>query len=318
MNAPNVSRVLILGGMGFIGQHLTQACRSAGMTVRVADMFLPASEVRQDGVEYVEGDYKDPGFLESILEEIDSIVHLVHDTMILNQECSMDVEFERNVRPAMQLMDMCCSKKIGKFLFVSSGGTVYGNQLSRQPIAESSSTKPISLYGTSKLIIENIGFLYNVQKNLPFIVARPGNAYGPGQKPFRGQGFVATAFASALKGEVLNIFGDGSVVRDYIHARDLADALVAILRFGKLGEAYNIGTSNGVALHTLLNEYITPILEDDGYSLQCQYTPPRGVDVPYNVLSNDKLRRDTNFSPSIELRDGLRETLMWLKNFKLM
>ncbi|WLQ17383.1 NAD-dependent epimerase/dehydratase family protein [Hahella aquimaris] len=318
MNTPEASRVLILGGMGFIGQHLTQACRSAGMIVRVADMFLPAPEARQDGVEYVDGDYKDSEFLQSILEEVDSVVHLVHDTMILNQECNMDVEFERNVRPAMHLMDMCCVKKIKKFLFVSSGGTVYGDQLNRQPIVENSSTKPISLYGTSKLIIENIGFLYNIQKNLPFIVARPGNAYGPGQKPFRGQGFVATAFASALKGEVLNIFGDGSVVRDYIHARDLADALVAILRFGKLGEAYNIGTSNGVALHTLLNEYITPILEDDGYTLQCQYTPPRGVDVSYNVLSNDKLRRDTNFSPIIELSDGLRETLMWLKNFNLM
>ncbi|WP_431688715.1 NAD-dependent epimerase/dehydratase family protein [Hahella sp. NBU794] len=318
MNTPKASRVLILGGMGFIGQHLTLACRSAGMIVRVADMFLPAPEVRQDGVEYIDGDYKDSEFLQGILEEVDSVVHLVHDTMILNQECNMDVEFERNVRPAMHLMDMCCAKKIKKFLFVSSGGTVYGHRLNHQPIVESSTTKPISLYGTSKLIIENIGFLYNIQKNLPFIVARPGNAYGPGQKPFRGQGFVATAFASALQGEVLNIFGDGSVVRDYIHVRDLADALVAILRFGKLGEAYNVGTSKGVALHTLLNEYITPILEDDGYSLQCQYTPPRGVDVPYNVLSNDKLRRDTSFAPSIELHDGLRETLMWLKNFNLV
>jgi UDP-glucose 4-epimerase len=211
-------------------------------------------------------------------------------------------------------MDLCSSLGVAKMVFLSSGGTVYGNRLSSQAITEDGVVHPISVYGTSKLMIEHIGFLYHAQKNLPLVAARPSNAYGPGQQPFRGQGFVATAFASALEGRPLTVFGDGSVVRDYIHIRDLADAIVALLRFGRSGEAYNIGNGRGLSLRTLLDDYITPILAADGYALDCQSAPARGVDVAYNVLANDKLLRDTGFRPRIGLEDGLRETWAWLKD----
>jgi UDP-glucose 4-epimerase len=312
--APDASRVLLIGGMGFLGRHLARSCLAAGMTVRVADVASPAADSVELGVEYLQGDYCDPLFLRQIVEGADRVVHLVHDAMLLNLDCNMDIEFERNIRPAMRLMDLCSSLGVAKMVFLSSGGTVYGNRLSSQAITEDGVVHPISVYGTSKLMIEHIGFLYHAQKNLPLVAARPSNAYGPGQQPFRGQGFVATAFASALEGRPLTVFGDGSVVRDYIHIRDLADAIVALLRFGRSGEAYNIGNGRGLSLRTLLDDYITPILAADGYALDCQSAPARGVDVAYNVLANDKLLRDTGFRPRIGLEDGLRETWAWLKD----
>jgi UDP-glucose 4-epimerase len=234
--------------------------------------------------------------------------------MLLNLDCNMDIEFNRNVRPAMKLMEACSAQHVTKLLFLSSGGTVYGNHSLREPITEDSPTHPISLYGTSKLMIEQIGLLYHQQKGLPFIVARPSNAYGPGQLPYRGQGLVATAFASALDNKPLTIFGDGSVVRDFIHVRDIAEALVALIKNGRLGETYNVGTALGTSMKKLVDDYIVPILQEDQHKLNCQYSPARGVDVAYNVISNDKIYRDTGFKPRISLDEGLKETLGWIKN----
>lgn len=305
-------RVLLIGGTGFIGRHLVPACLAAGMHVRIADI-APADGWTEMGVEYIQGDYRAPGLLNRMLDGMDMAVHLAHDTMLLNLDCNMESEFERNIQPAIRLMDACCAHGIKRLLFISSGGTVYGRSLEQRPISEDARTSPISLYGTSKLMIEKIGFLYHAQKDLPFIVARPGNAYGPGQQPFRGQGFIATAMASALEGKSLDIFGDGSVVRDYIHARDLANALISLLRAGKVGEAYNVGTGRGVTLRTLLDEHIVPILAEAGYSLDIRYTPARGVDVPYNVLDVGKIGNGPSFSPAMDLDAGLRETWAWLR-----
>ncbi len=313
MTSENAPCVLLIGGVGFIGHYLVRACRAVGMTVRVADVAVPAADTVEEGVEYLQGDYRDESFLHRILDGTEMVVHLVHDTMLLNLDCNMDVEFERNIRPAMRLMDRCCSSGVVKLVFVSSGGTVYGNNLLHKAIPEDAPTHPISVYGMSKLMIEQIGFLYHVQKGLPFVVARPGNGYGPGQHPFRGQGFVATAFGSSLMGRTLTIFGDGSVVRDYIHAFDIAGALVALLHRGRAGEAYNIGTAKGTSLRMLVEDYITPVLAADGYTLVCKYESDRLADVKYNVLANNKLICDTGFSPRVELADGMRETWEWLK-----
>lgn len=313
MTSISASRVLLIGGSGFLGQHLMRACRVAHMHVRIADVVMPNPDALNHDVEYLQGDYRDPVFLHRIVDGADIVVHLAHDTMLLNLDYSMDIEFERNIRPAMRLMDACCALGVTKVVFVSSGGTVYGNRVVHTPISEDSRTHPISLYGTSKLMIEQIGFLYNIQKSLPFVVARPTNAYGPGQQPFRGQGFVATAFASALEGRPLNIFGDGSVVRDYVHVRDVADALVTLVQVGRPGEVYNVGTAHGTSLRTLLDQYIIPIVGGEGHELCCQYVPARGVDVTHNVVANDKMLRDTGFVPRIRLAEGLRETWAWLK-----
>lgn len=306
-------RALLIGGGGFIGQHLAHACRSAGMVVRIADAAAPADAPHDCNIEYIQGDYREPEFLRRIIDNVDYVVHLVHDSLLINATCNMSVEIEQNMLPAIQLMDICSASCISKFLFVSSGGTVYGNPLLHEPISEDASTHPISVYGTTKLMIEHLGFLYHAQKNLPFIVARPGNAYGQGQLPFRGQGFIATAFASAQLGRPMSVFGDGSVVRDYIHVNDIADALVALLQHGRDGEAYNVGTARGTSLRTLIDDFITPILSTEGRTLICNYEPERRVDVGYNVLSNDKLLCDTGFLPRISLEEGLRNTWEWIK-----
>ena len=305
-------KVLIIGGTGFIGQHLVRACLAAGMRVRIADVAPSNGSWSVMGAEYCQGDYRLQAFLDEVLAGMDMVVHLVHDAMVLNLDCNMEAEFERNIHPAVRLMDACCAHAIKKLLFVSSGGTVYGKTAVNQPIPENTPTNPISLYGASKLMIEKIGFLYHFQKGLPFIVARPSNAYGPGQKPFAGQGFVATAIASAIQGRPLHVFGDGSVIRDYIYVSDLVDALVSLLFKGVVGESYNVGTGVGVSLKDILDKYILPALNKVDVALDVYYEGARSSDVFYNVLDISKISNETSFFPKIGLSFGVEMTCEWL------
>lgn len=307
-------RILLIGGAGFLGAYLARECLRANMAVRVIGRAAAPMRIEKGDYQYFSGDYRNAAFLEPILKSCDMVVHLAHDSIRPSIVSDMSREIEQNIQPAINLISACVHQGIARFVLISSGGTVYGNNSSREPIAEKASTRAITSYGCSKLILEQIGYLSHVQNKLPFIVARPANAYGPGQRPFMGQGLVATAFASALKGQPLNIFGDGSATRDYIHAQDIAEGLLALIQRGQPGETYNIGTAKGIALQTLIDEYINPIAGADGFQLACEYLPARSTDVAYNVLANTKLESHTGFSPKIDLGNGLRETWAWIKH----
>lgn len=312
-----MKRVLLIGGGGFIGRHVAYACMQEKMRVRVVDVFQPATgPVPADGlpehIEVLTGDYGDAAFLRDALEDVDVVVHLAHDAMRMNIECDMPQEYERNILPATRLMEACIEAKVSKFIFVSSGGTVYGNQPVGVPIVESATTRPVSLYGTSKLCIEHIALLYFSQRELPAVVVRPGNAYGAGQAPFRGQGLVPTALASGLSGREVTIFGDGHAVRDYVHVRDIADAIVRLVERGEPGEIYNVGTCIGVSVRELLENHISPVLADAGMILNVSYHQARRADVEYNVLDSSRLTALTGWMPSIGLTEGIGQVLEWL------
>jgi UDP-glucose 4-epimerase len=312
-----MTRVLLIGGGGFIGRHVADACLKANMQVRVADVARPRfAAVPEDGLaqeaQVLVGDYGDPTFLKEALEGVDMVVHLAHDAMRMNVECDMPQEYERNILPATRLMEASIGANVKKFMFVSSGGTVYGNQPIGMPIDESAPTRPVSLYGTSKLCIEHIALLYHGQRGLPAIVVRPGNAYGAGQLPFRGQGLVPTALASAQQGRKVTIFGDGGAVRDYVHVRDIASAIVALLERGTPGEIYNVGNGLGVSVRELLDDYLAPALAKSGVQLNVTYHEARRADVQYNVLDCTKLSDQTGWKPTIALREGVEQSLAWL------
>lgn len=313
-----MTAVVLIGGGGFIGRHVAAACLSSGIDVRIADVHdvkrAPApADGLPDGVEMRVGDYRDHAFLAEVVKGMDAVVHLAHDAMHLNGQCDMAAEYERNILPAVRLMEACLDAAVQRFVFVSSGGTVYGNQPAGTPIKESCQTNPISLYGTAKLSIEHIAQLYFTQRQLPAVIVRPANAYGAGQLPFRGQGLVPTAFASALHNKKVNIFGDGGTVRDYVHVKDIAQGIVHAIRAGRLGSAYNIGSGEGVSTRQILTDYVRPLVESDGLVLDVDYLEARKADVEYNVLDCSKLYDHTGFAPTVPLDWGMRDVWKWLK-----
>ncbi|AGW91655.1 hypothetical protein N234_16620 [Ralstonia pickettii DTP0602] len=309
-----MSKVLLIGGGGFIGSRLALRCLSAGFSVRVADVHVPVAEQRAAGdIEYVAGDFSETSDLDRMLDGVDVVVHLVHKAMLLGLDSSVLPEIQRNVVPAVKLFDRCLDYPHTRLVFVSSGGTVYGDPDERWPLAEDAALRPISVYGTSKSMIEKVLGLYVAQRGLRGIVVRPGNAYGPGQLPFKGQGLIPTVMASALQGKPVTIYGDGTAIRDYVHVDDIARGIVAAIQAGTNGEAYNIGTGRGVSINGLINDHIRPVLATQGLDIDLRYVESRGVDVRYNILNTTKLTRDCGFTAQTRLEEGIAETWDWIR-----
>jgi UDP-glucose 4-epimerase len=198
-----------------------------------------------------------------------------------------------------------------KLIYISSGGTVYG-QSESLPINENHINKPISPYGLTKLTLENYARFYSVTEGLNYCIVRPSNAYGEGQAPFKGQGFIATVIASILKGVPVNIYGSTNVLRDYLYVSDLAYGIFKVLEYGKFGEVYNIGTGIGLSNLDIILK-IQNIIGDTAQPAQFNHYPIRPFDVESNYLDCNKIKAHTGWEPKISIDEGLIKTINWLK-----
>jgi UDP-glucose 4-epimerase len=246
----------------------------------------------------------------TLLDANDEIIHLAYATVPNTSYESPLGDLLENLPATVQLFSEI-AKRNKKLLLVSSGGTVYG-EVDNVPIKETQPTKPISPYGLTKLTIENYARLYSVTKGLDYIVIRPANAYGVGQLPYKGQGFISTAIASIMDNKNVVVFGEKGTVRDYIYVSDIARGIFAALAKGHSGETYNIGSGIGMTNLDLLLR-VKPILEEDGYEVMIQHLPERVFDVRKNILDSSKLTAHTGWKPATSLDNGLLETYKWLK-----
>jgi UDP-glucose 4-epimerase len=186
--------------------------------------------------------------------------------------------------------------------FLSSGGTVYGNPL-RLPVGEDHPTDPITSYGVMKLASEKYIRMYTSLYGVPGRILRCSNVYGEGQPPDRGQGVVAAFLHRALAGQPITVFGDGSVVRDYLYAGDLADLVVRLLGLGPQPDLANVGSGVGTSLKAVVDlvEAVT------GRAVQIEHKPGRRFDIGEIVLDITRLRRLVPFEP-LPIEVGMRRT----------
>lgn len=295
----------LIGGGGLIGRHLIPALRAVGREVIVLDR-RPCPPGFPEG-EYVVGHYGDEASFSRTLARSDEIVDLAYASQPKTSFDDPIADLLDNVPPTVALFQRALnSDRLRRILFVSSGGTVYG-PVSHCPIAEDAPTQPISPYGITKLAIEKYAFMFHRTSGLPVVVVRPSNAYGPGQVPFTGQGFVATAMGFVLQGKPVPVFGEGTV-RDYIYVTDLALGIAAVLDRGKNGEAYNLGTGIGLSNRDVL-EALRPIASAAGFKVEVETLPSRQFDVPVNVLDIAKVANTTGWHPTMSFHEGL--THMW-------
>ncbi len=298
-------RSCLIGGAGLIGSYLTPALLASGRDVVVLDPRGPGC--RLPGADYVIGHYEDADLFARTLAGCDEWIDLAYATQPKTSFEDPLHDLMANVPAAVALFKRALeSDRLSRVLFVSSGGTVYG-PVTQWPIPEMAATQPISPYGITKLTIEKYAFMFHRTRGLPALVVRPGNAYGPGQMPFTGQGFIATAIGSVLRGQPVPVFGGGTAVRDYLYAEDLARGILAVLEHGQPGEAYNLGTGIGLSNMQVL-EALTPIARYRGHEVTIDHQPARGFDVPVNVLDISKTTQTTGWRPSIPFGEGLSRT----------
>ena len=245
---------------------------------------------------------------------VDELIYLACTT---NPKTSFDnplKDFVGNLTMGISSLQAAVESGVKKYVIVSSGGTIYG-KVTKLPINENGQTNPLSSFGISKLALEKYGLMLNSQKKLNVIIARPGNAYGERQKPYRDLGFVINAIASIIDKKEVTLFGKKGTIRDYLYAADVAGGIVSCLEKGKNGEIYNIGGGIGRSNRDVLAT-IFPLAYAYGLKPKIKVLPPRTFDVPANVLDSGKLTKHTGWTSKISFEEGIKKTWEWYLNLQ--
>jgi len=303
---------LVLGGKGFIGSHLVDALVAAGRRVRVVDQpgVAPFSEPAIVAkVDWREGNFSDEDHIASALDGCDVCYHLVSTTLPKSSNADPKYDIESNLIGTLRLLERAVSAGVKKIVFVSSGGTVYGIPRT-VPVEETHSTEPISSYGISKLAIEKYLHLYFDLHKLDYTILRVSNPFGERQRTRAQQGAIAIFLGKILRGETVDIWGDGTTVRDYVYIGDVTQALLQAAAHRGPEKLFNIGSGVGLTLNDVLDE----IERATGLKSKRNYAPARGFDVPRNVLSIARAKKVLGWAPATSFSDGLARTVAWLKS----
>ena len=304
-------RCLVMGGKGFIGSHLVDALLCEGFPVTVFDRanIPPLNDAAAVArVKWIDGDFTSEADVAKALVGRDICFHLVSTTLPQSSNADPVFDIETNVAGTARLLNHAVRLGVKKVVFISSGGTVYG--IPRNvPISEDHPTNPICSYGITKLAIEKYLHLYRTLHGLDYTVLRLANPYGERQRIQASQGAVTVFMGKVLRGETIEIWGDGSVVRDYIYIGDAVAAMVKAARYSSDERVFNIGSGNGVSL----NEILDGIENATGRTAARKCTAARAFDVPVSVLALDRARAALNWAPQTSFTDGLHKLMTWMQ-----
>lgn len=298
-------RALVLGGNGFIGTHLVDALLLAGHSVRVFDRGAEVYRAPLSSVDYRFCDFGDVPALAEALEGMDIVYHLISTTVPSTSNFDPFSDIQGNLINTVRLLQLMIQKSVPRIMFLSSGGTVYGIP-DVLPIPETHPLRPICSYGVNKVAIENYLFMYKYLYGLQPIVIRASNPYGTRQGHVGVQGFISTVLKRILLGEKIEIWGDGSVTRDFIYISDLIDLCLKAGASGICG-VFNAGSGIGYSI----NEVLSLIFCATGKKIDILNKQGRSYDVPCVVLDISKALNEFCWRPVVEMQDGI--THMWLQ-----
>lgn len=298
--------LLILGGTGFIGTALITQLKkyiSASKIFVLGQNDQKLLNLENEGITGVKGKLENLSLIESIIERFDikTVVHLVSNLIPASNSEEFNREYQEVVLPTIKLINYCSRKNI-KFVFFSSGGTVYGNLYDSVPIKENFETSPISYYGKSKKCIEDHIVREHEINNLQYLVLRPSNAYGPGQNIYGEQGLIGVAIRKTFHGETLSVWGDGNCIRDYIYVKDLSYIAAKLILDNVKNRTINISSGIGFSV----NEIIDTICETTGKTIAVRYLPLRKSDVASIVLDNTLMNQFVSVELT-PLKFGIKE-----------
>ena len=303
-------RCLVLGAGGFIGTNLCLALRARDVPVTgfgrgAAPAALAAPALA--GIDWVRGTLEQVASLDALIAGHAHVFDLI-GAGLPNSSNDNPAQLVADAVPAkVRLLEACRRQGVRRFLFASSGGTVYGVTGARA-VNEDAPTDPISAYGIGKLVVEKYLRLYEHLHGLDSRVLRIANAYGPHQDPYRGQGLIAAIMRRLLDGAPIEIWGDGDVIRDYIHIDDVVAAMLALRDHDGPGRVFNVGSGIGRSVAEVLDD----AARITSRAPRLIRRPARAADVPVNILDSARLARETGWRPRLEWEDGLRDTAAWI------
>jgi UDP-glucose 4-epimerase len=304
-------KCILFGGGGFIGSAFADRLLLDGHSIRIFEKrgVLPHRNFKNnENIEWMTGDFQNKNDIDIALEGMDIVLHLISTTLPKNSNDDLIFDVQSNLIASLQMLNAMVKQKVKRIIFISSGGTVYGLPLSL-PITETHPTNPLVSYGITKLSIEKYLLHYNRFYDIKPTILRVANPFGERQRIETDQGAASVFIHRALRREPIDIWGDGTITRDYIYIENVADALSKAIHYQGDQFIFNISSGTG----TSINELITNIEEITGNTIVRRYYPQRAFDVQTNVLDNSLAKNELSWRPQISLRDGLIKTAQWIK-----
>lgn len=304
--------VAVVGAAGFLGQHITLALLAEGYAVRAFDRVPFASRLLPGGAHprltALTGDFFDARCLEGVLAGCSCCVHLVSTTIPQSSNADPGKDIRENLLGTVGLLEAMRAVGVPKIVFASSGGTVYGIPQTRC-VAETHPAQPLCSYGIVKLAVEKYLALYRELYGLEYLALRVSNPYGPLQRLDASQGVVGVFLGRILHNQPLTVWGDGSVVRDFVYVEDAARAFALAAASSIPAAVLNIGSGVGASLKRIIELLQTTT----GRPVEVRYLAGRVFDVPCSILDIGLARRMLGWRPAVDMEEGLRKTWDWVR-----
>lgn len=303
-------KVLVTGGLGFIGSHVVDLLIEQGREVAVIDNLNCGDRNNaNEKATYYETDIRDQKELKRVFEKENPtyVIHLAAQSNVPDSIKDPLADGATNILGTLNLIDLAREWKVKKFVY-SSSAAVYGNP-SYLPITEEHPIQPLSFYGLSKYTPEQYLRLYHELYGLSYTALRYANVYGPRQVAHGEGGVVAIFIDRLLQKEPIFIQGDGNQTRDFIYVRDVARANLLSL---EKEESAVIHVSTG--LQTSINQLVTHLEKHLRRAIQPEYTAPREGDIYHSYMDNSKMQTYLGWKPQFSLDEGLAETLQYEMN----
>lgn len=302
-------RVLVLGGSGFLGSHIVDRFLADKHEVCVYDLYPERFRRSPKSIRFYTGDFGNVGALDELIATgFDAVIHCVSTTTPKSSNESPEFDIQSNVIGTLYLLDICVKHKVGKLVFLSSGGTVYGDIGNIDAVDEFHSVRPMCSYGVSKLTIEHYLDVYKHLRGLDYVALRLSNPYGERQSPLRALGALTVFLHRTLKHQPVEVWGDGSVTRDFIYVGDVAQA-VYLATINAVSGIFNVGTGVGLSLHDILSHIRSVVRIEPSVT----WLPARSFDVPRIVLNAQKLKTATAWNNVTPIECGVEITADWLR-----
>jgi len=310
-------KVLVTGAAGFIGSHLSEALIAQGADVIGIDCFSDYY-ARKQKERNLEGLRKHPGFqllendladinLGKVLSDVDVVFHEAAQAGVRTSwGKDFDVYIQANIRATQLLLEAAKSSRLDKFIFASSS-SVYGD-CKRYPVVEDALPNPISPYGVTKLAAEHLSLLYQKAYGIPVVVLRYFTVYGPRQRPDMA---FHKFIKSALMDESVEVYGDGSQTRDFTYISDAVAANIQAMQQGAPGRIYNIGGGSRISV----KDVIATIEKVLGCKIQVNTTQAQKGDVSHTFADTVRAQEELGYAPKVNIEDGLRYEVQWVKDF---
>lgn len=306
-----MKKIIITGGCGFIGLNLIDYLHHKHpehqITVLDNESLGSSKHLAEFNVEFVHGDIQDRDLVFSVLQGADAVVHLAADTRVLDSIADPDKNFAVNVNGTFNILQAVRKHGIPLLVNASTGGAILGEV--QPPVHEDMVPEPVSPYGASKLAVEGYCSAYNGSYGIKASSLRFSNVYGP--RSFHKGSVVAAFFKNILAGEPLNVYGDGTQVRDYVFVGDICAGIVNALDVEASG-VFQLGTGIPTSINQLI-ELIRDVV-DDTADVTVNYHDFRAGEIHTTYCDISRARQGLSYNPGTELKPGLQITWDWFQS----